>query len=456
MLNNDLWMRDKSLFELMKSPDCLFKAIQELRADSIPEKRQKLHWSAKFHMLQCDYGKAVSILTSAESELGRHVGASADLATCYYLLGAADQLDQTLKKIGADIDFVLPKLQISNRIRTITLIGKLFEEACQFENALKLYQAGFDLIENEIKSPAWLGFYQPLYRRLLAQTLRFFSQYHFSEKMHASLGLLARLKETQGPPFYSEEIAHAILLATLQQADDFTFEKLELFISEQREPISDFMQNLFFYEFVEFSLIAQANYKLSEDLFLRFKPTNLYDQILRDITLNNESVCLAALENIRQNLPTASILRSFLLVKKCLNTPLSITQNSYMNSLLKSLPEHDQAILSRWIQGKKSRRPTLKLRNFIAYLDTGVLTQSWDLSRKPLIYRMLLKFASRGEFHWIDVANDLWPESDPVLNYDRLRMLLLRVNGMFKQSRKLFELKSEHVICHAKVEKEAA
>jgi tetratricopeptide (TPR) repeat protein len=427
-------LQEKILFSNMANPACLREMVLSMESTTVSKSRQKAHWEAKVLMVEKNYLEAIAALSVAIMKFGPHVALRIDLATCYYNVGMAARFDSLVKEIQADYLTFQPLLHPISKVRSALFVGQLLEEVGFLQASYDLYEKTRPMLEEEFVNPIWFFESQRLFLRLTAQVLRFYVQYEFLDEAKKLYSVLIRAQTRNTFSLYTVgDVYHACYLYHSRLASDPGEFSME---SVRATEVSDSIKNLCFYESVELAL--RFNQRHPKD-FEKFPPDNDYDRILKSMFQEDEIQSSAFIYKAISTLSKASLIRALLLHRARFGERSPVDLHNLLNSIMAGLSTPDQSLWRRWAQTSRTpQTESLSLGPDWVILKTPIQTQKIDLSRRPAIYGFLKAISTKEEFEWEELATMIWGNRPELSDFDRLRMLVSRVNKLLHFGRNLF------------------
>lgn len=428
------------LFSLLATPDLLREKLLSMTFTSVSEKRLQSHWLGKVLMMKGQLCEAVAQLTTTCTRYGSHIGTRLDLATCYYLLGFTQMYEKTLNEIIADFKNFQNDLNPINFARSCLLLGKLSEESGYLTESYEIFQSAYEKIEQEFNNPIWIYENQNLYTRLFAEILRFYVQFEYltdAQKLYAQIILTEKSKLLN---FNLDNILHAIFLYNLRVIPNFDQERFTFLTKNMSEQII----NLCFHELLEYEIRFNKP-KTYIDEIKKYPATNNYDLVLQNLYgYGSGSELKLTLSDIK-NIPKAGIIKICFLMWRSdikLTTDLELLQTSIINSL----NSNNQKRWNKWIptEAMNDLKFQVTLKNGTLYFQSSLHSKKISLMNKPLLLDFLLLFKDLQILSWQELATKLWHRPPNLSDYDRIRMLIKRLNDIHSDV-KIFKLQNSFV-----------
>lgn len=446
----DFLNTERPLFALMQSPEQLAEAVLSIKSTTVSENRFKAHWQAKVQMIRNDSAGAVATLLQAITKYGPHIGLRLDLTTCYYFLGIPQLFEKSLLELKDDYPKIFDSLHPLIQARSSLMLGKLFEEAGWLSAACDVYSQISEKLEKEISNPIWILEYQNLYVRIAAQVLRFSSVYNYTADAKKHYGHLMLMKQKSLLPHGHDEVDHALFMYNLKIQPL----AIERYFATQSAAMSPFIQHLCYYEMLEHKLsIGQRLSQINSN----FQPSDCYDKIMVHLYNAQKEQAEALIKSSVTDLPKASLLRIFYIYNLSFSADKDTEIESLYFALLESLSAKDQTIWSRRLQPKQETTDQqLVVNDFKLNYNCGSYNKKIDLSRKTTLLKFVKCFLGQQSYSWQSLAEKIWLRDAETTDYDRMRMLIKRVNDIINPNQKSFELKDSNVVCNIAIKNEAA
>jgi len=424
-------------------------AATKLGTPDIIEQRQYDHFKAKGKMAEGDYAAALQLLKSTICSNGPYIGLWCDLVACHYFLGNLYEWRTSLSHTQSVYDLSFARMSPTTQVRAGLMLAKFHELSGEVALAEKMYFQISPIAQaSGLQREAWLVGANILrsvaFRNELVTTRAMYATYLSLKDHHLEL-------------FHQIEIQHALLHAELALG---LFELASDRIADlpSQTPATD--RALLVMDYIEESLVRGRTLEphvMAEAVTL--KSTTLFQKWVLSRVLEDFGPAPFHMKDVGRLLPQGEIIRGLMV---SLKTPTSDISSHQHRNLVKvftqSLSEESQHI---WSARKSLDHQPTVADGPMSSLE--IVKKSWQYhgpfgmkayDRKPLLDRFLTLLAHERTMTHDRLCHVLWESPTNRSSYDRIRMLVVRVNKDLEEitgEKRLIVFTKSHVKIHESV-----
>lgn len=365
-------------------------------------KRVSNHQIMKKLMADGLHLSALNLGQKTLTESGPHIGLLCDIVCCQYQLGFFSSCSEMISLVIKEYELASDFLSFDSSRRTLIFVSKIQEELGMVSESLESLSKAYAFCESKQD-----------FRMILTQELRLMSYLGLKDKILDKMSIVNQKSDDS----YSDriEVLHTLLWSEYCL---FGFETAsKTFLKLVNENLSQSDSRLVYRDFLEITCLAQAEKNhvalMAVKSFKEISHLQSFDLFLLDCFFAHDKSNNYLFNN---DLSVMQKLRMLIMNANRFNTT-NVSKAIYLTQfslLTQHLSLHNQKIL-------KCLMPKMNLNSSEAIIIN--LNQFTDLQQ-----RILILFEKKNKYDLTELAHQLWNEEYADVHYDRLRMLVYKLN----------------------------
>lgn len=382
--------------------------------------RERDHLLARTLMNRSEWREAFQVLAQARVQFGGHIGQQADLVACLYQCGEIANWKHELEFLRKIYQEHATSLSVTSRNWTQLFLAKMAEEEGNSALALVEYEA--------LKSRLEPGSNE--YWNVLAQLLRVKSFFGVDKDLSRHYAELVTNEARWANHEMSIEVNHALMLAEISLVGlEHGKSRLKRLLDNEQLSATD--ARLVYFDFLEECLSRKA-YELAlavfKEYFPRIRPELDFEKWLeRIVSQNCNNLELQEVSDLSGRITPASFFRILqLLAIQYSGSVLGTELGRKLQILVAAQTNESENLWRRRLKVDKQSPAVLHVKRASGLVICNRTELS--LAKKPISIQLLEECAKGSSLDLHDLVTRLWGGDFNSSYYDRVRMLVRRLN----------------------------